>query len=94
MKDTLAKIWFTLSSLLLVVIYFLYDKRGRTIRELKSQAALNQLGASLKSIEEKSKESDESYEKAKQEYLALKLRHAEFLKRYSRGNDEPKPPTA
>lgn len=81
-KDTFLKYWFSISAVGLAVLYLLYDRRGRTIDQLKDDARRQILAQQLVAIREQSERSEKDAEDAKLSYEGLKRRHADLLKQY------------
>lgn len=94
-KDAFLKYWFAASTLILAVLYLLYDRRGRTIQELQDEAQKQMLAQKLLTIRDKAQRSDDDAIQAKQDYEDLKRRHADLIQRYGVGPDTtPEPPSA
>lgn len=93
-KDTFLKVWFALSVVTLGLLYLFFDKRGRAITQLKSDAQRQLLGQKLVAISEKTKQSEEDANEARDDYEALKRRHADLLQQFgifTGGVPAPKP---
>lgn len=78
-KQQILKYWFIASSLALVVLYLLFDKRGREINQLHTDAQTALLAQQLADIKQRSTLSEEHYEKASQDYASLRARHGQLL---------------
>ena len=81
MRDQFLKYWFYGSTLLLAILWFIIDKRGRKIDKILSDVQFNILQQKLIDINEKARESDDSYNEAKKEYEDLKHTHGDLLNR-------------
>lgn len=81
MIEWIKKWWFLVSSFLIGILYVLWDRRGTEIDQARDRSQAELLTAQLKAIESRNIESQEDYEKALRDYNALKLHHAELLKR-------------
>lgn len=71
--------WFAASSVALAIIYFLYQRRGRTIDDLHAEAQKQLLAQKLSAIKERAALSQSEASNASQEYARLKSRHADLL---------------
>lgn len=80
-KDTFLKYWFIGSAILLAILYILLDRKSRQLSKAISDAQTALIAQKLEAISEQSKGSQEDYEKAKNEYEALKRRHGDIVER-------------
>jgi hypothetical protein len=79
MLDKFKRYWFLVSALLIAILYILWDKRGRTIGELVSEAQKQKLLNEMTSINEQARRSGADYDKAMSRYAELKRLHPEFF---------------
>jgi hypothetical protein len=86
-KDTFLKYWFGLSTVALVLLYFLLDRQRKTVAQLKHEAEMTLLGQELAKLKERSEQSDVEFEKSKQAYDGLLRRHPDLFKRLGVGKD-------
>jgi chromosome condensin MukBEF complex kleisin-like MukF subunit len=80
-KQKFAQYWFLASSVLLAVIYLLYQRRGRTIEQLRLDAQKQLLAKQLSDIREQARGSQEDFYAAMDKYNQLKKTHSELLAR-------------
>lgn len=90
--EWLKKWWFLCSAILIAGLWYLLDRRGRTIQDLNERAKLNLLSNELKRIKEDVANDQTNANKALNDYAELKRRHAELFKRLGIGGDKPNPP--
>jgi hypothetical protein len=81
LKSKMLSALFAVMSISLVFIYMLYQRRGRSIVELHSEAQKQLLAQELLSIKEQAARSEDDQKKALERYSELKLRHAGLLKK-------------
>lgn len=91
--DKIYRFGFLISTLGLVVLYFFYDRQGRAIGELKSQAEQQLLAQKLQAVREQAGRSQDDYNEAMENYATLKRRHADLLNKLGILPDtQPNPP--
>lgn len=78
-KDFILRYWFVFTSLIVAVLYYVMQRQGYTIADLKLQIEQARLGEKLKSILEKEAKDEAEFQKNRDAYLALKRRHPEYF---------------
>lgn len=86
-KEKLVSAWLLVSALALVILYYLYDRRGRALTELHLDAQKALLAKDLKIIESDIKSGEVEREEVRNRYLALKHRHRSILSKLGIGTD-------
>lgn len=78
-KDTFVKYWFILTAALIPVVYWLLDKKGRTIEQLRSDLIMQKMSAKVTILKEKSLKSDQDFKEALDEYEKLKKQYPDIF---------------
>lgn len=95
-KDFISKWYFLISAAGLALLYFLFDKRGQTIRQLHEDVQIAKLGEKLEGLKERAQQSDEKFKESADQYNDLKRKHPELFAKLGIGcnpkfNKENKP---
>jgi len=78
--QNVGKILFALSSLAVAVLYWLFERRGNTIRQLKAKVENQRIVDRLRDINEQAKRSEEDYAVALKRYNDLYAKYEPQLR--------------
>ena len=78
-KDKVLKWWFVISAAALAFLYFMLDRRNRTLQQLAADAQRQLIAQKLTNLRDKAEQSEAHHLEAMDEYYALKQRHGDLL---------------